>query len=163
MRVRHFESKLWLPRPREEVFAFFSDPGNLEAITPPWVRFQTLTPAPIKMKAGALIDYKLRVRGFPFRWRTKITAWEPPVRFEDEQIRGPYRLWVHEHRFEVRDDGTLVCDRVRYAVWFDFLVHELLVRRDVARIFAYRTERLRQRFAQGSGVDLRSNAVNLGS
>jgi ligand-binding SRPBCC domain-containing protein len=106
---------------------------------------------PIEMKAGALIDYKLRVRGFPIRWRTKITAWEPPIRFEDEQIRGPYRLWVHEHEFEVRDGGTLVRDRVRYAVWFDFLVHELLVRRDVARIFTYRTERLRQRFAQGSG------------
>lgn len=152
MRVRHFESELWLPRPREEVFAFFSAPANLEAITPPWVCFKTLTPAPIEMKTGTLIDYKLQVRGFPIRWRTKITAWEPPVRFEDEQIRGPYRLWIHQHEFEVRDGGTLVRDRVRYAVWFDFLVHELLVRRDVARIFAYRTERLRQLFARGSGV-----------
>jgi ligand-binding SRPBCC domain-containing protein len=152
MRVRYFCSELWLPRPRVEVFAFFSDAANLEAITPPWVRFQTLTPAPVEMKAGALIDYKLQVRGFPVRWRTKITAWEPPVRFVDEQIRGPYRLWVHEHDFEARDGGTLVRDRVRYAVPFDFLVHKFFVHRDIVQIFAYRTEKLLRRFAQGSGV-----------
>ena len=146
MKVRQFESELWLPRPREEVFAFFSDPRNLDAITPPWVGFRIVTPGPIEMKAGALIDYKLRIRGFPIRWRTKITEWEPPVRFVDEQLRGPYRLWIHEHEFEPREGGTLVRDRVRYAVAFDFLVHEILVRRDVARIFAYRTEKLRERF-----------------
>jgi ligand-binding SRPBCC domain-containing protein len=128
------------------VFAFFSDARNLDAITPPWVRFQTLTPAPLEMKAGALIDYKLRVHGLPIRWRTRITEWNPPVRFVDEQLRGPYRLWVHEHEFESRDGGTLMRDRVRYAVPFDFFTHKLFVRRDVERIFAYRMESMRQRF-----------------
>ena len=162
MKVRQFQSELWLPRPREEVFAFFSDARNLDAITPPWLCFQVVSTGPVEMKAGALIDYKLRVRGFPIRWRTKITEWEPPVRFVDEQLRGPYRLWIHEHEFEPRDGGTLVRDRVRYAVPFDFLVHNLFVRRDVARIFAYRTENLLRRFAP-SGIDLRANTVNLGA
>ena len=159
MKVRQFLSELWLPRPRDEVFAFFSDARNLDSITPPWVRFRVVTPGPIAMKAGALIDYKLRVRGFPIRWRTKITEWEPPVRFVDEQLRGPYRLWIHEHEFEPRDGGTLVRDRVRYAVAFDLLVHDLFVRHDVARIFAYRTEQLLRRFG-ASGVDVPPNAEN---
>ena len=153
MKVRYFESDLWLPQPREEVFAFFSDPRNLDAITPPGLRFRILTPGQIEMKTGALIDYKLRIRGVPIRWRTRIAAWEPPFRFVDEQVRGPYRLWEHEHGFESRDGGTQVRDRIRYAVPFDFLMHELLVRPDVARIFAYRTEWLKHRFARSSGSE----------
>ena len=149
MKIRHFESELWLPRPRNEVFAFFADAANLDAITPPWVKFRTITPGPIEMRTGTLIDHRLRIRGLPIRWRTKITAWEPPARFVDEQIRGPYRLWIHEHLFEERDGGTLVVDRVRYAVPFDFIVHPLLVRRDVERIFAWRTECLKRRFGSG--------------
>ena len=98
------------------------------------------------MRPGTLIDHRLRIRGLPIRWRTKITVWEPPARFVDEQIRGPYRLWIHEHLFEEREGGTLVRDRVRYAVAFDVIVHPLLVRRDVERIFAYRTECLKRRF-----------------
>lgn len=149
MKVRQFESELWLPRPRDEVFAFFADAANLDAITPPWVKFRTITPGPIEMRAGTLIDHRLRIRGFPIRWRTRITAWEPPARFVDEQLRGPYRLWVHEHLFEERNGGTLVRDRVRYAVPFDFIAHSLLVRRDVERIFAWRTECLKRRFGPG--------------
>lgn len=145
--VRKFEFELWLPRPREEVFAFFAETANLDAITPPWLHFRTLTPGPVEMRAGISIDHKLRLRGLPIRWRSQITAWEPPVRFVDEQIRGPYRLWAHEHLFEERDGGTLVRDRVRYAVPFDFLVHDLLVRPDLKRIFAYRAECLKKRFA----------------
>ena len=146
MKIRQFEAELWLPRPREEVFGFFSDAANLDTITPPWVKFRTVTPGPIEMRAGTLIDHRLRIHGFPIRWRTKITAWEPPARFVDEQLRGPYRLWIHEHLFEERDGGILMRDRVRYAVPFDFFVHSLLVRRDVERIFAYRTECLKRRF-----------------
>jgi ligand-binding SRPBCC domain-containing protein len=160
VKLREFQSELWLPQRREEVFAFFSDARNLDAITPPWVRFRMETVGPVEMKRGALIDYKLRVRGFPIRWRTKITEWKPPVRFVDEQLRGPYRLWIHEHEFEPRDGGTLVRDRVRYAVPFDFLVHNLFVRRDVARIFAYRTESLQRRFGS-RGIDLSANNVKL--
>ncbi|HVF70831.1 MAG TPA: SRPBCC family protein [Chthoniobacterales bacterium] len=147
LRVRKFETELWVPRPREEVFAFFADAANLDAITPPWVCFKTLTPVPIEMGAGTLIDHKLRIHGIPIRWRTQITVWEPPRRFVDEQLRGPYRLWRHEHLFEEREGGTMVRDRVEYAVLFDFLVHELFVRRDVEKIFAYRTENLRKRFS----------------
>lgn len=146
MTLREITRELWLPRPRAEVFAFFADAANLEAITPEWLHFHILTPPPIEMREGALIDYRLRVRGLPMRWRTLISAWEPPVRFVDEQLRGPYRTWVHEHTFEERDGGTLVCDRVRYAAPFDWLVHRWLVRPDVERIFDYRTRVLRERF-----------------
>jgi ligand-binding SRPBCC domain-containing protein len=147
VRIRVFKAELWVPRPRDEVFEFFADAANLDAITPPWVRFRTVTPAPIKMGVGTIIDHRLRIRGFPVRWRSKITAWEPPRRFVDEQVRGPYRLWRHEHEFEEHNGGTLVRDHVQYAVLFDFLVHELLIRRDVEKIFAYRTDCLRKQFA----------------
>ena len=146
MRVRNFDSQLWLPQPRDKVFAVFSDAANLDAITPPWLNFRTVTPGPIEMHLGTMIDYNLRVHGFPVRWRSEITVWDPPTRFVDEQRSGPYRLWIHEHIFTERDGGTLVGDRVQYAVPFDRLVH-MLVRRDVERIFRYRGEMLRLRFA----------------
>jgi ligand-binding SRPBCC domain-containing protein len=146
MHVHQFSSEIWLARPIEEVFAFFSDAANLDAITPRWLSFRTVTPQPIEMHTGTVIDYRLRVLGFPMQWRSEITAWEPPRRFVDEQLRGPYRLWIHEHKFEPLDGGTLVCDDVRYAVPFDWLLHKLVVRRDVERIFAYRTDCLRRRF-----------------
>ena len=146
MRVREFHSELWLPLPPGQLFPFFADAGNLEAITPPWLKFEVVTPMPIEMRAGALIDYRLRVRGLPLRWRTRIEVWEPPHRFVDVQLRGPYRLWEHEHRFEAKDGGTLAVDHVRYAVAFDWLVHRWLVRPDVERNFAYRAQAMRERF-----------------
>lgn len=146
MRESRFESELWLPRPVEEVFPFFADAGNLERLTPPWLRFRILTPRPIEMRPGALIDYRLRVHGLPLAWRTRIEAWEPPHRFVDAQLRGPYRLWHHTHTFEARDGGTLCRDVVRYAVPGGALVDRLLVRRDVERIFAYRREELNRIF-----------------
>src|SRR3954468_23005074 len=103
-------ARILLPRPVTEVFMFFAEPGNLETLTPPWLRFHILTPQPILMRAGARIDYRLRVHGLPVRWQSEITAWEPPVRFVDEQRRGPYRVWVHEHTFEEGDGGTEVRD-----------------------------------------------------
>lgn len=148
MRVHEFRSEVWLPRSRDEIFTFFSDASNLDVITPPWLHFRTTTPAPIETRSGALIDYEIRLRGFPIRWRTKITVWEPPTRFVDQQIRGPYRKWIHEHTFEERDGGTLVRDRVQYAVPFDFLVHRWLVRPDIQRIFTYRTAKLREYFGR---------------
>jgi ligand-binding SRPBCC domain-containing protein len=161
MKIHRFESELWLPQPREEIFGFFADPANLEAITPSWLRFQTVTPRPIEMRAGTLIDYRLRVRGFAVRWRTRITVWEPPTRFVDEQLRGPYRLWIHEHAFEPDNGGTLIRDCVRYAVPFDFLVHELFVGRDVAKIFAYRKEVLLRRFESPLEIDVPGQVANL--
>ena len=139
-----FRSELWLPRPRAEVFDFFGDARNLQAITPEFLNFEVLTPAPIVMRAGTLIDYKLRVRGIPLRWRTLISAWEPPHRFMDEQLRGPYRQWIHEHTFEERDGGTLARDIVRYSVFGGALVDRLFVRRDVEKIFAHREKRLKE-------------------
>ena len=147
MRVHLFDSELWLPQPREEVFGFFSDATNLDAITPPWLKFHTVSQRPIDLHLGTFIDYKLRIHGIPIRWRSEITAWEPPARFVDEQVRGPYRLWIHEHTFAERDQGTVVTDRVHYAVPFDWLVHRLLVQPDVEQIFAYRTKKLREKFS----------------
>lgn len=144
MKVFTFDSELWLPNPIGQVFGFFADAHNLQALTPGWLNFRTLTPAPIEMKAGTLIDYQLRIRGLPVRWQTEITAWQPPYRFVDEQNRGPYRLWVHEHRFAEKSGGTLCNDHVRYAVTGGQMVDWLFVRRDVRRIFAFRAKRLRE-------------------
>ena len=141
------ETKLWVARPREEVFPFFANARNLEAITPPLVRFAILTPGPIEMRVGLRIDYQLRVRGMPLRWQSEITAWEPPHRFVDEQRRGPYRVWIHEHTFEERDGGTLALDRVRYAVPGGNLIDRLLVRPQLRQIFAYRQTKLGEIFS----------------
>jgi ligand-binding SRPBCC domain-containing protein len=149
MRVHEFQSELWLPLPPEELFSFFADAANLDALTPPWLNFHIVTPPPIAMREGALIDYRLRVRGIPLRWRTRINVWQPPYRFVDEQLRGPYRQWIHEHTFEARDGGTRARDVVRYAVPFDFIAHRWLVRPDVERIFRYRSAALTQRFGDG--------------
>lgn len=146
MRIFEHHSETWLPRSRAEVFEFFADAGNLELLTPPWLGFEILTPRPIAMCVGALIDYRLRVHGVPLGWRTEITAWEPPLRFVDEQLRGPYRLWHHTHTFTERDGGTAVHDRVRYSVLGGVLVQRLLVERDVRTIFAYREQALREIF-----------------
>lgn len=137
------EARLWLPRRCEEVFPFFADAFNLEAITPPWLKFEVLTPRPIVMRAGQRIDYRLRLRGLPLRWQSEITAWEPPHRFVDEQRRGPYRAWIHEHRFEEQNGGTHATDLVSYAVLGGWMVNTLLVQRDVEKIFRFRQEKLR--------------------
>ena len=149
MNVFIFETELWLPRPRTEVFDFFADAHNLQILTPSFLHFEILTPRPIPMHAGALIDYRLRVHGIPVRWRTKITTWEPPLRFVDEQIRGPYRQWIHEHRFVEKDGRTLCNDEVRYAVWGGAVVNNLFVRRDVRAIFEFRRKKLLEMFGGG--------------
>jgi ligand-binding SRPBCC domain-containing protein len=146
MTLHTFAAELWLPRAPDEVFSFFADARNLERLTPPWLEFQILTPAPIAMRAGTLIDYRLRVHRVPVRWQTEITAWQPPFRFVDEQRRGPYRQWIHTHTFVARDGGTLCIDDVRYAVPGGRVINWLLVRRDVAAIFAYRATVLRALF-----------------
>lgn len=141
--VYQLRTELWVPQPIETVFEFFADAYNLEDITPPWLHFHVLTPRPVAMFAGRLIDYKLRLRGLPLRWQSEISVWEPPVRFVDRQVRGPYTLWHHEHTFEPHDGGTLVRDCVDYAVPGGALVNTLFVQPDLRRIFEYRTLRLR--------------------
>ena len=148
MRTFTLETSLWLPQPADRVFAFFADAANLETLTPPWLRFRILTPLPIAMAAGARLDYRLRYRGFPLRWRTEILAWEPPHRFVDSQIKGPYRRWVHEHTFVEQDGGTLATDNVEYALLGGALTNALLIGRDVERIFAYRRQRLLDVFGE---------------
>jgi ligand-binding SRPBCC domain-containing protein len=146
MRLYHVRSSLWLPRPLADVFEFFADARNLELLTPPWLSFQILTTAPVTMRPGAQIAYRLKLHGIPLRWDSEITVWEPPSRFVDIQRRGPYRRWEHEHRFAEHEGGTLVSDHVTYAVWGGCLVQRLLVGPDVRRIFAYRRARLAEIF-----------------
>lgn len=151
MKTRTLETRLFLPHPRDEVFAFFGDAYNLDRITPPWLSFKFLTPQPIDMHPGTLIDYSLRLHGIPIKWRTEITAWEPPFRFVDEQRRGPYKLWRHEHTFEEVDGGTLIRDHVTYRSrgWIlEPLLQWLLVGPDLKKIFDYRQATIEALFAE---------------
>jgi ligand-binding SRPBCC domain-containing protein len=130
------------PLAAEAVFPFFADAQNLERITPPLLRFEVVTKGPIEMGVGALIDYRLSLHGLPFRWRSQITEWEPPLAFTDTQLRGPYLSWEHQHSFENLPTGCLMTDHVRYRVFGGRLVHAAFVRRDLERIFRYRREKL---------------------
>lgn len=135
-----------LPGAPDDVFPFFADARNLEAITPPLLAFRMLTPEPSEMAAGTLLRYRLRVRGVPINWLTEIAEWDPPHRFVDRQLEGPYSLWQHTHTFA--DDGagaTIMRDVVRYALPLGGLgeiAHRLLVRRDLEQIFDYRAQRV---------------------
>jgi ligand-binding SRPBCC domain-containing protein len=146
MTVHTLTRRTVLPRSIDRVFDFFSSAANLEAITPPLLRFRIVTPSPIVMREGALIEYSLRLRGIPMRWRTRIDEWNPPYHFVDTQIRGPYRLWRHTHRFVAVDGGTEMTDTVEYALPFGPLgaIFHPLVRRDLRFIFDHRAERINQ-------------------
>lgn len=146
MRTFRFTTSQTLPAPLDEVFEFFADPRNLERITPPWIAFRIVTPEPIEMVEGALIDYRLRIKGVPTRWRTEITEWDPPHRFVDTQLRGPYRKWVHTHTFRADGANTAVADDIEYAVPGGSIVERLFVRNDVRRIFAFRRKVLGEVF-----------------
>jgi ligand-binding SRPBCC domain-containing protein len=128
----------------EEAFEFFSRAENLEAITPPLLRFRITTPGPIEMRAGTVIRYRLRLRGIPVSWLTRIEEWDPPHGFVDRQIRGPYALWHHTHTFEALDAGhTRMVDVVRYGQRLGplgALAERLVVRRDLERIFDFRRD-----------------------
>lgn len=142
MRTHRLERTQRLPGSPDEVFGFFADALNLEAITPAWLSFRVVTPGPIEMRAGARIEYRLKLHGVPVRWLTRIEEWEPGKRFVDVQVRGPYRLWHHTHKFEPDGrGGTLVRDTVRYALPLGplgGLAHRLFVARDLRRIFDHR-------------------------
>ena len=125
----------------EEVFDFFSKAENLDKITPPILGFRIITPLPVEMKNGTLIDYKIKLNGIPFNWRTEITKWDPPHCFEDTQLKGPYKMWVHEHKFIERNNKTFMTDTVRYISpggAFEFIPHNLIVKKKVNFIFDYR-------------------------
>jgi ligand-binding SRPBCC domain-containing protein len=150
------QSEQLLTRERGDVFEFFADAFNLEAITPPWLGFQVVTPGPIEMAPGTLIEYRLRLHGLRVDWLTRIEIWEPGRRFVDAQVRGPYRLWRHTHLFEDHPEGTLVRDRVSYEIPLGplgELARRLFVRRDLDRIFEYR----RLAVAEALGADVQLN------
>ena len=136
------QTRLFVARDLETTFGFFADAGNLQRLTPPWLDFAILTPQPIPMAAGSLIDYRIRVHGVPIRWRTEITEWRPPFSFVDQQLRGPYRSWHHTQSFSSVDGGTMVEDSVRYRPMGGALVHQLFVRRDLERIFRFRQQQI---------------------
>ena len=133
---------------RADVFAFFADAFQLERITPPWLHFAVLASRPLEIDEGALIDYRLRLRGLPLRWRSRIRDWRPPLRFVDEQLRGPYRRWYHEHTFLEDGPNTIVRDTVDYNVPGGALVHGLFVKHDLRRIFLFRQQALSELFAR---------------
>jgi len=152
-------------RPLPEVFGFFSNAANLEAITPPFLRFRVLTPPPIEMRAGTLIDYRLSLLGISFKWRTLIEIFEPNRRFTDTQVRGPYRRWRHLHEFHATSQGTRMIDRVQYELplgWIGDLVHSLAVRRSLEKIFDYRRDRIRELLESGPGSLLDRRLQELG-
>jgi ligand-binding SRPBCC domain-containing protein len=144
-----------LPGEPDEVFAFFADAANLEAITPPWLRFRIVTPGPIRMAPGTLIEYRLVLHRIPVRWLTRIELWEPGACFVDVQVRGPYRSWRHTHRFEAHPEGTLVRDTVRYALPLGLLgrtAHRAFVRRDLEHIFDFRRAAVARRLGRTCGA-----------
>ncbi len=142
MRTHRLERSQSVRVPVEKAFAVYGDTLNLEPMTPPWLHFHVTNAGPVTMEPGALLHYRLRLHGVPIRWTTRIETWEPPARFVDTQLRGPYALWQHTHEFEPDRSGcTLIHDRVRYAIPYGplgWLAHRLFVRRDLERIFDYR-------------------------
>ena len=138
--------------PIEQTFELYGDASNLERLTPAFLNFRVVSPAPVVMGVGTLIEYRLRLHGVPVRWLTRIEQWEPPHGFVDRQVSGPYALWHHTHEFEADGDATLIRDRVRYRIGFGplgALAQRLVVRRDLERIFDHRraaiTELIRER------------------
>jgi len=153
--VHVLERQQRLALPAERAFEFYADAKNLETITPDWLGFRVATPDPIEMGAGTLIDYRLKLHGVPVRWRTRIEIWEPPLRFVDVQLSGPYSLWEHWHTFEAMGEHAVVIrDRVRYALplgRLGALAHRLFIKRDLERIFDYRREAVADRLGGAGG------------
>ena len=141
--------ELTLPRPREEVFAFFAEAKNLELITPSQLNFKITSAQPIELREGALIDYQLSLHGFPMSWRTEITVWDPPYRFVDTQLKGPYSQWIHAHTFtEIDANTTLIEDEVRYRLPLEPLgdLFHFIVEGELKKIFDYRTKVVTEQF-----------------
>jgi len=140
-----------IKKPREEVFNFFADAGNLERITPPELKFHIISPQPIDIKKGALIDYQLKLRGIPITWKTEITEWNPPVSFVDTALKSPYKQWIHRHTFEENESGeTVMKDVVRYRLPFEPLgdLAHWYVKKELNYIFDYRYKVIEEIFSE---------------
>lgn len=149
-RLRIIARETEVKRPVEEVFEFFGKAENLNLITPPELKFKITTPQPVFMQKGTLIDYKIKLNGVSFKWETEISAWEPPYRFVDTQLKGPYRVWIHEHLFLSQNDSTIVKDIVSYLPpgWLiEPLIHRLIVKKKLEHIFDYRQNKIKAIFS----------------
>lgn len=149
MKARTLHRTTVINKPREEVFRFFSTPGNLNLITPPAFAMSMTWMNTENIQQGTLIDYKIKISGIPLKWRTKITVWEPPHCFVDIQLQGPYRVWIHEHVFEEKDNKTVMHDHLQYLSpgWMlEPLINKWYVERQINRLFDYRAERLQAIF-----------------
>lgn len=141
MKTFEINTKQYINKPLEVVFEFFSKPENLEMITPESLSFNILTPIPIRMEKGSLIDYTIRLFGIPIHWRSLISDYEPPFRFVDQQIKGPYTFWHHTHTFQAVEGGVEIIDKIKYSLpmgWLGTLVHSIWVRKDLEKIFEHR-------------------------
>jgi ligand-binding SRPBCC domain-containing protein len=149
-------SEIWVPRPLTEVFPFFADAKNLQEITPAWLDFRVVGMSTPRIAQGTRIDYRLKIRGIPVKWQSEIEVWDPPYRFVDRQLAGPYAFWHHEHIFEEQRGGTLCLDRVQYSPpggrLFAPIINRIAVAGDVQKIFAYRRERLMLLFPRDNGT-----------
>jgi ligand-binding SRPBCC domain-containing protein len=143
MKIFTLRRKLWVPRPIDQVFPFFCDVQNLERITPKWLHFRNVG-RPGEIQEGARIEHKLKICGLPVTWVSEITHWDPPYGFVDEQKKGPYRLWRHEHHFREEKEGTVCEDVVKYAVLGGEIVNRFFIAPDLKKIFDYRQEKLRK-------------------
>jgi ligand-binding SRPBCC domain-containing protein len=146
MTVHLLTTSIRLPLPREQVFSFFADAANLERITPSNLKFEIITPQPVTIEEGTLIDYRLYLFGMPMRWQTRIAVWNPPNEFVDEQLQGPYKLWRHTHRFYDDGEGTVIEDQVHYTLPFEPLgnLAHPIVRIQLNHIFAFRQSAVRK-------------------
>ncbi|MFK7765879.1 MAG: SRPBCC family protein [Mariniblastus sp.] len=140
------QAEMFVGLPREQVFNFFADARELERITPEWLNFAILTPLPVEMRQGLLLNYRIKLHHIPIHWTTEICVWEPSVRFVDQQIKGPYKRWYHEHTFEEVEGGTLVRDEVHYIPRGGSLIHRWMVRPDLEKIFKFRQDTLQEIF-----------------
>ncbi|MEO8665914.1 MAG: SRPBCC family protein [Ignavibacteria bacterium] len=134
-----------------KVFDFFSKAENLDLLTPPHLGFKIISKLPLEMKVGTLIDYRLKLNGIPFRWQSIISRWDPPYLFEDKQLTGPYKVWIHEHKFEDKDGSTLMTDTIEYLSpggIFEFIPHALFVKKKLSEILDYREKTLNEIFSK---------------
>jgi len=143
MKVYNLETTQFIKAPMDKVFEFFSKPENLKEITPEKLAFRILTPIPIKMDKGTIIDYTIRLFCIPIHWRILITEFDPPHKFVDEQLKGPYLFWHHTHIFKEKDGGVEMIDRVLYAIPMGLLgrfMHFIWIKNDLKKIFLHRKQ-----------------------
>ena len=139
----------FIDKPLDVVFSFFAKPENLRRITPSTLDFQILTPTPISMAKGTVIDYNIKVMGIRVHWRTLITSYNPPTQFVDEQTKGPYLLWIHTHTFKIKDEGVEIHDCIEYSIPLGLLgrfVHFLWIKRKLDQIFDFRRRKIEEIF-----------------